>query len=95
MSDISILDCTLRDGGYCNEWQFGYENIKKIIGSLSDSGVEIVECGFLTDRIEYDPDVTKFRTVDEISTFLPVNHHDRIYVAMMNYLSMMEVLLMA
>ena len=20
---INVLDCTLRDGGYCNEWYFG------------------------------------------------------------------------
>ena len=31
MSRISVLDCTLRDGGYCNGWKYGYENIKKII----------------------------------------------------------------
>ena len=23
MSDIKVLDCTLRDGGYINSWNFG------------------------------------------------------------------------
>ena len=43
MGEIRVLDCTLRDGGYCNEWEFGKHNIKKIIMGLEDSGVEIIE----------------------------------------------------
>ena len=27
MSGIKILDCTLRDGGYINNWKFGKETI--------------------------------------------------------------------
>ena len=27
MSNIKILDCTLRDGGYINNWTFGNKNI--------------------------------------------------------------------
>ena len=34
MGKINVLDCTLRDGGYCNQWKFGYNNIKKIIDGL-------------------------------------------------------------
>ena len=26
-----LLDCTLRDGGYVNNWNFGLDNIKTII----------------------------------------------------------------
>jgi hypothetical protein len=51
MSKLKVLDCTLRDGGYCNEWNFGYENTRQIINGLVDSGVEIIECGFLTNKI--------------------------------------------
>ena len=42
MGRIQVLDCTLRDGGYCNQWKFGYENAKKI---LKYSSVEL-ELGF-------------------------------------------------
>ena len=28
---IELLDCTLRDGGYCNYWRFGTENIPKLL----------------------------------------------------------------
>lgn len=51
--NIKILDCTLRDGGYVNNWNFGYENIKKIISNLSFAKIDYIECGFLKD-IEYD-----------------------------------------
>ena len=30
MSNIKLLDCTLRDGGYVNNWHFGNNNIKVI-----------------------------------------------------------------
>jgi len=48
---IKILDCTLRDGGYCNNWEFDYESIKYIISHLSLAGIDIVECGYLSDSI--------------------------------------------
>ena len=35
MRTIKVLDCTLRDGGYINNWQFGFKNIKKIITNLN------------------------------------------------------------
>ena len=52
MEKISVLDCTLRDGGYCNLWRFGKNNIKFIISKLVDAGVDVIECGFLTNREE-------------------------------------------
>lgn len=30
MNTVHVLDCTLRDGGYCNQWQFGHEITKKL-----------------------------------------------------------------
>jgi 4-hydroxy 2-oxovalerate aldolase len=43
MNRIKVLDCTLRDGGYVNNWEFGENNIKSIINKLSASELEIVE----------------------------------------------------
>lgn len=85
MNKIHVLDCTLRDGGYCNQWQFGFENICKITNGLSDADVEIIECGFLTNKVNYAPDITKFTTLDELSTVIPNDRNSKIYVAMMNY----------
>ena len=34
------------DGGYCNNWQFEKEVAKKLIGSLNNAGVDIIEVGY-------------------------------------------------
>ena len=47
MENLEILDCTLRDGGYVNNWLFGYKNIKKIIQNLINAKIDYIECGFL------------------------------------------------
>ncbi len=85
MGRIRVLDCTLRDGGYCNQWRFGKKNIHKVIGGLVEAGIDIIECGFLTNRIEYDQDVTKYTRLEEISAVLPEDRAGRIFVCMVNY----------
>lgn len=85
MNCVHVLDCTLRDGGYCNQWKFGSDNIKKIITGLVDAGIDIIECGFLTEKVRYNTDVTKFTDTDKITPFLPEEKAGRIFVAMMNY----------
>ena len=49
MSKIMLLDCTLRDGGYVNNWEFGKEIIGDLCEKLSEAKIEIIETGFLTD----------------------------------------------
>ena len=85
MNTILVLDCTLRDGGYCNQWQFGETNIKLIIKSLSDSYINIVECGFLTNKVKYESDVSKFTTIDELNSVIPNSANSTFYVAMANF----------
>ena len=42
MSKIKVLDCTLRDGGYVNQWNFGIRNIRKIFVYLVKARVEYI-----------------------------------------------------
>ena len=70
MRKIMVLDCTLRDGGYVNDNKFGYKNIKKIIQYLNSAKIDIVECGYLKDKIEYDKDKTEFLNAKQADTFL-------------------------
>jgi len=44
--DLTILDCTFRDGGYYNSWDFDYSTISEYLNSIWNSGVDIVEIGF-------------------------------------------------
>ena len=64
MNKVQVLDCTLRDGGYCNQWKFGFDNTKKITKGLTDANIDIIECGFLTNRVSYDSEITKFTTIE-------------------------------
>ena len=43
---IVLLDCTLRDGGYYNNWDFSKNLISKYLKSMAASGVEFAEIGF-------------------------------------------------
>lgn len=47
MSKITVLDCTLRDGGYVNDWKFGIPQAQDIAAKVAASGVEYVELGFI------------------------------------------------
>ena len=70
---IKLLDCTLRDGGYVNGWNFGKHSIKEIIRDLVKAGVDIVEVGFLRKADDYLPseDVTRWEDVNRIKEYLP------------------------
>ena len=52
--NIKLLDCTLRDGGYINDWNFGHENIVNIFERLVGAGVDMIETGFLDERRPFD-----------------------------------------
>ena len=43
-----FLDCTLRDGGYYNSWDFDHNLVQNYISAVNDAGVNIVELGFRT-----------------------------------------------
>ncbi|MCR5214608.1 MAG: aldolase catalytic domain-containing protein [Eubacterium sp.] len=54
MRDLKLLDCTIRDGGYLNDWNFGHDNLISIYERLIDADVDYIELGFLDDRREFD-----------------------------------------
>jgi len=43
---LKILDCTLRDGGYYNNWDFSRELIEEYLQAMSAAKIEYVELGF-------------------------------------------------
>jgi hypothetical protein len=54
MGEIKLLDCTLRDGGYVNDWKFGHNNMVSIFERLVDANVDYIEIGFLDERRPFD-----------------------------------------
>lgn len=85
MSKIQVLDCTLRDGGYCNNCRFGFENERKIVHGLVEANIDIIECGFLMNTVEYDKDVTKFTSLDEVAKIIPQNKEGKTFVMLTDY----------
>jgi 4-hydroxy 2-oxovalerate aldolase len=43
---VKIIDCTLRDGGYYNNWDFDIDFIQNYINGISDTGIEFSEIGY-------------------------------------------------
>lgn len=44
--DAKILDCTIRDGGLVNGWDFSAEFVRELYQSLSRAGVDYMEIGY-------------------------------------------------
>ena len=44
--NFKILDCTLRDGGYHNNWRFSRKLLNAYLSCMSSQGIEFVELGF-------------------------------------------------
>lgn len=81
MKHNKLLDCTLRDGGYINEWNFGFHTIRDIIRKLVNSQVDYVEVGFLRD-CKYDCGRTLFNSCAEIAPILPEKRGNTMFTAM-------------
>lgn len=45
--NLEILDCTIRDGGYVNNWNFEKKLVREVYRSLSKAGLTYVELGFI------------------------------------------------
>ncbi len=76
-----ILDCTLRDGGYINDWKFGKKTIMSILDKLEQAKLDIIECGFLT-RMVRDEESSLFGSIDQIRQVLPKRERTSLFVAM-------------
>lgn len=44
--NIKVLDCTIRDGGYLNNWNFDFHLVRDVYRSVSKSGIDYFEIGF-------------------------------------------------
>ncbi len=46
VDDFVVLDCTLRDGGYYNSWDFDFSLVQNYLDSMAAAGIDFVELGF-------------------------------------------------
>ena len=81
-----LLDCTLRDGGYVNDWEFGYDNIVNIYERLVAAQVDIIEVGFIDERRLYDVNRSIFPDTESIGrTFSKLSKGNSLIVGMIDY----------
>lgn len=87
MNNINILDCTLRDGLRIIDCEFPDYKIKNMAQELTDSGIDIIEMGFLRDvrKLDYKGNSTFFTKASQISPFIPKNRRNALYTAFIDY----------
>lgn len=83
MGTISLLDCTVRDGGYINNWHFGKKAIEAIHNKVVESGVEFYEVGFLRNCV-YDEDYALYPTLDTMSSIIASKGESTRYIGMLD-----------
>ena len=84
VNQVSILDCTLRDGGYVNDFKFGHQQMTDIVSLLAKANIEIIECGFLREGAS-DKDRSLFDSVESIKDVIEYKDPNCFYVAMIQY----------
>lgn len=73
MNNIKILDCTLRDGGRIIDCEFPTSQSKRIIYSLQQANIDIIEVGFLRDEkiVKSRDNTTFFTSINQMVPLLP------------------------
>lgn len=81
MKKIELLDCTLRDGGYINNWEFGVPAITDISTCMTSGGADIFEIGFLKNE-SYERGRTVFNRASQIEEIIGEKQSNVSYAAM-------------
>lgn len=85
MNKIKVLDCTLRDGGYINNWEFGADSARKIYENLVNAKVDYIEIGFLKDGA-HNQNNTLYNKISDIdSLFRAIDSKDSKTIMMIDY----------
>lgn len=85
MQNMSILDCTLRDGGYVNDWNFGLANMDRIVTNLNKTNIDIIELGFISNKTRFSVDQSKFNSFEELEKVTINLSKNKMFVVMINY----------
>lgn len=83
MKKVYLLDCTLRDGGYINDWYFGKDAIRGYTNKIARTGIEIFEIGFLK-KGEYDPNRAVFPDMLSVASMICPKNNELLYAGMID-----------
>lgn len=79
--NIKLLDCTLRDGGYVNDWMFTEHGMEVFCEKIARTNLEYCEVGFMKP-CTYDKDRAVFPDVESIKHILGEKEKNMTYLAM-------------
>ena len=86
MRNIKMLDCTLRDGGCVNNFNFGSFYMNSILYGVEKSGIEIIEVGYIDSNNGTEFQRTQYCNEQVITkNFLTNKKQGVTYVAMIDY----------
>jgi 4-hydroxy 2-oxovalerate aldolase len=52
---ITVVDCTIRDGGLMNKSQFTLECVQAVYKAICEAGIHIIELGYRNSKKMFDP----------------------------------------
>ncbi len=81
---IQLLDCTLRDGAYIVDSEFGTPAMRGIIKNLGEANIDVIECGWLKDK-PHKPGTTFFHVPSDALQYIGEKKKNAIYVAMIDW----------
>lgn len=77
------MDCTLRDGGYINNWEFGYDAIRGICNKIAEAGIEFIEVGFMRNCV-YKKERSVFPDNDSFASVINPKKENTSYIGMID-----------
>jgi 4-hydroxy 2-oxovalerate aldolase len=81
---IKILDCTLRDGAYVTNSEFGESSIRGIITQMQKAHADIIECGWLKDS-ECHSGSSFYHVPADVEPYLEGKNKDILYCVMIDW----------
>lgn len=85
-NNIKVLDVTLRDGGCVNDFNFGQVYMERILKAQEESGVDMIEMGYLDENKGSLQGRTQWKNSEAIyETLMKTKKPGITYVAIMDY----------
>ena len=84
MNHAKLLDCTLRDGAYLIDKKFGDDTTRGVIKGLIDTGIELIEIGFLQDD-GFGEGKVVFKNGAEAEKFIPENRKNSMFTVLADF----------
>ena len=83
-TNIQLLDCTLRDGAYITNGDFGVPAIVGLIKKLSEAKIDIIECGWLKNS-PHTEGSSYYHVPSDLERYLIRKDLDKTYVVMIDW----------